>query len=85
MTDRELLEAIHAGTEELKNRIVGIETHLENVTDKNIRIIAEGHADLSRQLDEALRASNERELLLIRLNYLEGEVKKIKERLDEIA
>lgn len=78
MTDSEKLDLI------LK-KVSGIELHLENVTDRNINIVAEGHLDLSRKLDEALKVENEKELLLIRVNYLEAEVKKIKKRLAEIA
>ena len=53
--------------------------HLENVTDRNIRIIAEGHADLNRKLDEALKIENEKEVFKVRLNYLEGEMAEVKE------
>lgn len=77
MTDSEKLDLI-------LQKINGIEVHLENVTDKNIKIIAEGHTDLSRKLDEALKVENEKELLLIRMNYLEGELAKVKQRLSEL-
>ena len=38
----------------LKQDIKEIQLTLENVTNKNIQIIAEGHLDLSRKLDDAL-------------------------------
>lgn len=63
----------------LKKRVSGLEIHLENVTDKNIQIIAEGHLDLNRKLDEALKVENEKELLIIRVRILEDELRKIKE------
>lgn len=44
-----------------------------------IRIIAEGHADLNRKLDEALKIENEKEVFKVRLNYLEGEMAEVKE------
>lgn len=69
----------------LNQRVTGIELHLENVTDKNIRTIAEGHLDLSRKLDEALKVENEKELLLIRVRILEDEIQKIKERPGQTA
>lgn len=34
--------------------INNIELHLENVTDNNIKIVAEGHVDITRKLYEAL-------------------------------
>lgn len=38
----------------VKQEIVDIKMTLENVTNRNIRTIAEGHLDLSRKLNEAL-------------------------------
>ena len=68
----------------LSDRVDSIETTLENVTNKNISIIAEAHLDLSK-LDDALKVENEKELLLIRVNILEDDVKKIKSRIEQIA
>ena len=45
---------------DLKGRVSSIEMTLENETNRNIRIIAEGHADLCRKLDEALKVENEK-------------------------
>lgn len=78
MTDSEKLDL-------LLKKVNSIELHLENVTDKNIRTVAEGHLDLSRKLDDALRVENEKELLIIRVRILEDELRKVKERLDQIA
>lgn len=78
MTDSEKLDL-------LLNKVNGIELHLENVTDKNIRTIAEGHIDLSRKLDDALKVESEKELLIIRVRILEDELRRVKERLDQIA
>lgn len=82
---KELLQPIYDDTKNIKRRISDIESTLENVTNKNISIIAEGHLDLSRKLDEALKVENEKELLLIRVNMLENDIKKIKQRLEQIA
>lgn len=65
----------------VKQRLTLIETTLENETNRGIRIIAEGHLDLSRKLDDALRVDNEKELLLLRVTHLENEVHTIKERM----
>lgn len=85
MTDRELLEAIYQDTQNLKKRIANIEMTLENETNRNIQIIAEGHLDIMRKLDETLKVANEKEMLQIRVNIIENELRKVKERLDEIA
>ena len=70
--------------ESVENSITDVKLHLENVTDKNIRIVAEGHLDLNRKLDEALKIQNEKEILQIRLNYLEGEITAVKNRLAQL-
>ena len=69
----------------LERKVTSIELTLENETNRNISIIAEGHLDLSRKLDEALKIENEREMLLLRVNHLENELRKVKERLEQIA
>jgi len=79
------MQSMNADMQIMNKKISGIELHLENTTDNNIKLIAEGHLDLSRKLDKALEIENEKELLLIRVNYLESEVKRIKSRLAEIS
>lgn len=81
----ELLKPIQEDIQELKRRTTSIELTLENETNRNIRIIAEGHRDLSRKLNDALKVESEKELLLVRVNLLEGELRKVKERLAQIA
>ncbi len=69
----------------LENKITDIQLTLENETNKNIQIIAEGHLDLSRKLDEVLKVDSEKEMLMLRINRLENELRRVKERVDEIA
>ncbi len=64
------LKAIESMLEPIKRDIRSIQLTLENETNRNIKIIAEGHLDLSRKLDEALRVDNDKEMLLIRVNTL---------------
>nr|WP_296005997.1 hypothetical protein [uncultured Blautia sp.] len=74
--------------EELKKmnaKIAEVQLTLENETNRNIRLIAEGHFDLSRKLDEALKVENEKEMLLIRVNHLESEVRRIKNRVEAMS
>ena len=51
--------------QKMKNEIREISLTLENETNRNIKIIAEGHLDLSRKLDKALTVENEKEMALI--------------------
>ena len=65
----------------LKSETREISLTLENETNRNIKIIAEGHLDLSRKLDKALTVENEKEMALIRINMMESEIRRIKEKL----
>ena len=69
----------------LNDKVTDIQLTLENETNKNIKIIAEGHLDLSRKLDEALKVDSEKEMLMIRVNRLENELRRLKARVEEIA
>ena len=89
MTENEMLQAIYLDMQDiktdirdLKSRVSSIEMTLENETNRNIRIIAEGPADLCRKLDEALKVENEKELLLVRTNIMENDIRKIKDKLE---
>ena len=96
MTENEMLQAIYLDMQDmktdmqyiktdirdLKSRVSSIEMTLENETNRNIRIITEGQADLSRKLDEALKVESEKELLLVRTNIMENDIRKIKDKLE---
>ncbi len=45
--------------ESLKSEVIKTNLLLENETNRNIKIIAEGHLDLSRKLDESIKFSTE--------------------------
>ena len=79
------VSALKTDVDDLKLRTALIETTLENETNRNIKIIAEGHTDLSRKLDHVLQMESEKEMFLIRFNVLESEVQKMKQHFDSIA
>ena len=47
---------------------------LENVTNRNIEILAEGHQIINRRLDDAIKSENNIEMTRIRTNILEEEI-----------
>ena len=55
-----------------------INVTLENEVIKSIKIIAEGHMDLSRKLDEALKFKKEREMTNLQLVQMQGEITRLK-------
>ena len=79
------LKPIKDDIDTLEKKVTSIELTLENETNHGIKIIAEGHPDLSRKLDEALKVENEKEMLLLRVNHLENELRKVTERISQIA
>lgn len=85
MTDRELLETILDKVTSIDKRLTSVELTLENETNPNIKAVAEGHLDLSRKLDDALKVENEKEMLLIRVTVLENELRKVKESITQLA
>ena len=66
----------------MDQRITNIELTLENEVSRNICTIAEAHLDLSRKFDQALKIKDDDELVRVRLNVLENDVRKIKQRLE---
>lgn len=88
MTDSEKLDLILSEMQDLKQRAANIETSvtdikltLENEIRVNIQRVAEGHLDLSRNLHEAMRPSNEVEMLAIKVRMLETDIRDLKARL----
>lgn len=96
MTDSEKLDlilsemqGIKTDVQDLKQRTTSIETNVadmkltfENEIRVNIQRVAEGHLDLSRNLHDALKIDNEKEMLAIRVSVLETELRRIKTRLE---
>ena len=52
---------------------------VENDVQRSINIIAEGHQDLNRKLEDAIIAKNEREMILLRISVLERDVRGLKQ------
>ena len=71
--------------ETMKRDIREMYLTIENETNRKIKMIAEGHLDLSRKPDDASEAENEKEMLLLKVIRLESELEKLKARIEEIA
>ena len=92
MTDSEMIKSIYdemksisEDMQTVKRNISDIYLTLKNDTNKKIQIIAEGHLDLSRKLDDALKIDQEKELLLLRVANLENEVRRLRDRVEAMA
>lgn len=65
----------------LDSRIREMKLIMENELMRNIRIIAEGHQNLTRKLDKALEIHQDDEMLRLRVNVMEGDVRRIKQHI----
>lgn len=86
MTDSEKLDLLLSNMQKMQtdidnisNKVKKIELTLENETNVNIKRIAEGHLDLSRKLNEAIKISSDiqskQELQDIYINMHESKLK----------
>lgn len=71
MTDSEKLDLLLEKVGTIENKVSNIELTLENEIRTNIKRVAEGHLDISRNLHEALKIDSEKEMLAIRVSVLE--------------
>ena len=88
MTDTEKIELIlnqvvgmKEDISEVKTDVKDIKLTLENEIRTNIQRVAEGHLDLSRNLHDAMKPSNEIEMLAIKVRTLESEMRELKRRI----
>ena len=72
------INGMNEDIKKLNDKTDRIEIILENETNPNIDVIAEGHLDLVRKLEDATAISKDKETIKMRVNALEREVKIIK-------
>lgn len=73
------IRALQKTTENLEFRMQKVELMLENETNRNIKLVAEGLYDLYRKLNESLKIREKDEMLQIRVNTLERKVKELQD------
>ena len=81
MTDSEKLDLLLDKVNDIETDIRDMKLTLENEIRENIKRVAEGHLDLSRNLHDAMKPSNEIEMLAIKVRMLETDIRDIKSKL----
>lgn len=75
------IQEMKSDIQEIKQKVTKIDLTIDNELRVNIQRIAEGHLDLSRNLHDAMKPSNEIEMLAIKVRMLESDVRDLKEKL----
>ena len=69
-------------SETLKQSNTDIKLTIENELNRNIQLVAEGHLDLNRKLEEVMRPVNALEMLQVQVNMLQSKIRDIEGRLE---
>lgn len=75
------MSAVKQDVKQLKYKVSRVELILENEIRESIQRVAEGHLDLSRNLHEAMKPSNEVEVLSLKVKRLESDVDRLKDKI----
>lgn len=91
MTDSEKLDLIlsklnnlESDMQELKRRTTSVESHIENVTDRNVQLIAENFNELPQKRNQANTVADKNLAYEVKVNYLANEVEKLNKRLQSL-
>ena len=67
---------------EMKTDIKNIKLHLENITDKNICLLAENHSTLIDKLNSAVKVADKKYIEEIKVNILTEKVEKLEREIE---
>lgn len=80
----EKVSAIQKITAETKNELTEVKLHIENVTDKNITLLAENYCNLVNKLDENNKVTDVQLAYQIKVNFLIDDMAKMKKEIAEL-
>ena len=73
----------------IKSEVTKMQLHIENSTDKNIKLLAENFVELTKKLNQAIPVADKNLAYEVKVNYLIEDVNKLKEEIakskDKIA
>lgn len=78
------IKDIRSDISSLKEKTAQIELHLENVTDKNITLLAENYITLIRKLNENNKVTDAQLAYQVKVDYLSEEVEILKRDVKEL-
>lgn len=84
MGEMEMLAAILEKVDSMESKLADMRLHIENVTDRNISLIAESHGNLIRKLDENIQITDQTLAYQVKVNFLAGEIEKLKSEIKDL-
>lgn len=78
------IQGMKADMRSMNDRLSGVELHLENVTDRNIRLLAENHMTLIDKLNDSVKVADKSALCEIQVRFLTEKVDKLSKDVDEL-
>lgn len=81
---KDLDTKLDANVKQLGRRIANIELTLENETNRNIQLVVENFVELKNKLNHAIPVADKNLAYEVKVNYLMGEVDKLRKEVDEI-
>lgn len=78
------IQTMKNGIRELNDKLAATNMHIENVTDKNLQLIAENYVELTKKLNQAIPVADKNLAYEVKVNYLIEEVEKLKQEMVEL-
>ena len=84
ITVQKVIEPLQKDICDLKEEVNGVKLHLENVTDRNISILAENHGYLVKKFNEAVEAAHNDHVNTVQTSYLIEHVANLENRMQAV-
>ena len=79
------MDSLETRMDSLETEMTDVKLTIENEISRNMKIIAEGHLDLSRNLHDAMKPNNALEMVMVQVNILESKVRDLENTVKTIA
>ena len=80
----EKVSAIQKISAETQKELTEVKLHIENVTDKNITLLAENYCNLVNKLDENNKVTDVQLAYQIKVNFLIDDMEKMKKEIAQL-
>jgi len=78
------MQSMKSEMQSMKEKVTDIELHLENVTDWNIKLLAENHSNLVDKFNESVKTADKTALYEIHVRMLTDKVDKLSKEVSSL-